>query len=141
MSRIDDGFSTTISFSEDSSVLFWEKEVTPPGMDAGGANDTTTMKNTTYRTFAPKQLITMTEATLVASYDPAVYDDILNMLGVNQLITITFADGSNIAFWGWVDKFIPGAVVEGAQPTASVTIVPSNQNGSLVETAPVYAVS
>lgn len=136
--RIDDGFSTIISFAENTSVKFWEKEVTPPGMSGGGPNDTTTMRNTAWRTMAPKKLKTLTPVTLSAAYDPAVYDEVLAMVNVNQLITITFADGSTLAFWGWLDAFTPGAIVEGEQPVAEVSIQPSNQNGSLVETAPVF---
>jgi len=60
------------------------------------------------------------------------------MLSENQLITITWPDTSTLAFWGWLDKFVPANVVEGEQPTATVTIEPSNQNDSQVETAPVY---
>jgi len=86
-----------------------------------------------------KGLITLTEASLSAAYDPEVYDDILSMLNVNQLITITFADSATLAFWGWINEFTPGASVEGEQPTADVTIIPSNQNDSGVETAPVYS--
>jgi len=143
MSRIDDGHGTTIAFGDQPSgtgpgITFWEKELTPPGMDAGGANDTTTLRNTLYRTRAPKQLITLTEMTLTVSYDPSFYDDILGMIKDNQLITITFPDTHTVAFWGWLDKFVPGPIGEGSQPTADVTIVPSNQNESGVETAPVY---
>ena len=143
MARIDDGHPTTIAFGSQSSgtgpgITFWEKEVTPPGMDAGGENDITTMRNTLYRTKAPKQLITMTEMTLVASYDAVFYDDIVDMIKENQLITITFPDTSTLAFYGWLDKFVPGNVVEGEQPTASVTIVPSNQDAAGDEIAPDY---
>ena len=52
--RIDDGHSTTISFADFPTVKFWEKEVTPPGVDGGGPNDTTTMRNVILRTMAPK---------------------------------------------------------------------------------------
>jgi len=143
MSRIDDGFATTIAFGDQGSgtgpgITFWEKEITPPGMDAGGETDTTTMRNTLYRTKAPKKLITMTPMTLVVSYDAKFYDDIVDMIKDNQLITITFPDTSTVAFYGWLDKFIPGNIVEGEQPTATVTIVPSNQTDAGVETAPDY---
>jgi len=143
MSRIDDGHGTTIAFTDQSSgtgpgVTFWEKSITPPGMDAGGSNDITTLRNTAYRTFAPKQLITMTECNLSASYDSIFYDDIVDMISVNQLITITFPDTSTVAFWGWLDKFVPGEVSEGEQPVADVTIVPSNVDGSGDEIAPVH---
>lgn len=139
MSRIDDGHPTTISFSADSSVSIWEKEVTPPGMEGGGANDTTTMHNSTWRTKSPKKLVTLSECSFTAAYDPATFDEMLAMLNVNQQITVTFPDSSNLTFWGWLDEFKPGAIKEGEQPTADVTIIPSNQNSSGVETAPVYA--
>lgn len=138
MSRIDDGFSTTVSFGLSPTVKFWEKQVTPPSITGGGSNDTTTMRNTTWRTLAPKQLKSLGQAKLSAAYDPAVYTDILSMIQVNQLITVTFPDGSTYSFYGWVDEFTPGAIAEGSQPTADVTIICSNQNESGEETAPVF---
>ena len=142
MSRIDDGHSTTISFGSTPSgetLLFWEKEVTPPGMSGGGPNDTTTMRNTLWRTMAPKKLITLTSGSFVASYDPGVFEQILAMLNVNTQIEVTYPNGDKYTFWGWLDEFTPNACVEGEQPTANVSIEPSNQNASGVETAPVYA--
>ena len=139
MARIDDGFATLIEFAEDSDVQMWEKEVTPPGVSGGGENDTSTMRNTSWRTRSPKSLITLSESSLTVAYDPAVYNEIVSMVNVNQQITITFADDSTLVFWGWVDEFTPGAIVEGAQPTAEVKIIPSNQNAAGTETAPVYA--
>lgn len=139
MARIDDGFATLIEFAEDSDVQMWEKEVTPPGVSGGGENDTSTMRNTTWRTRAPKGLITLSEASFSAAYDPAVYDEIIAMVNVNQEITITFPDNSTLVFWGWIDEFTPGANVEGEQPTADITIIPSNQNAAGAEIAPVYA--
>ncbi|MHA1344987.1 MAG: hypothetical protein ACTSO3_01170 [Candidatus Heimdallarchaeaceae archaeon] len=139
MARIDDGHATLIEFAEDSDVQMWEKEVTPPGISGGGENDTSTMHNTVWRTKSPKGLKSLSESSFTAAYDPAVYDEIVSMCNVNQLITITFPDSSTIAFWGWIDEFTPGANVEGEQPTADVTIICSNQNGSQVETAPVYS--
>lgn len=143
MARIDDGHSTQITFGSQPSgtgpgITFWEKEVTPPGMDGGGENDTTTMRNLVYRTKAPKKLITMTEMTIVVSYDASFYDDIVDMINVNQQITITFPDTSTLVIWGVLDKFVPGNIVEGEQPTADITIFPTNQNSVGVETAPVY---
>ena len=142
MSQLEDGHSTIISFTSLASgetILFYVKEVTPPGISGGGPIDVTTMLNTALRTNAPKQLKTATAASFVAAYDPAVYDQILAMINVNQEITVTFPDLSTLVFWGWLDEFTLGALVEGEQPTADGTIEPSNRNGSGVETAPVYA--
>jgi hypothetical protein len=136
--RLDDGFKTLVTFANFPSVKFWTKTVKPPGMSGGGANETTTMHNTTWRTNAPKKLKTMTDSTQTAAYDPQVYQDIPSMINTNQLITITFSDGSQVKFWGWLDEFEPNEIKEGEQPTADVKIIPSNQNSSGVETAPVY---
>jgi len=86
-----------------------------------------------------KQLKTLTDASGVYAYDPAAYEDLVDMVNENQQITITFADGQTLTFWGWLDKFTPQRVVEGEQPTAEVTIVPSNQNAAGEEEAPVLA--
>lgn len=140
MARIDDGFSTTIAFADLATVKFYEKTVTPPSVSGGGENDTTTMLNTAWRTRSPKKLKTLGESQLTVAYDPAVYNDVVGANGVNnnQLITVTFPDGSTLAFWGWIDEFTPNEIVEGEQPTAEVTIICSNQNASGTETAPVY---
>ena len=143
MSIMNDGHPMTIAFSaSDSEIVMstylYEKEVTPPGVSAGGENDTSTMRNTTWRTKAPKSLKTLTTGSFQAAYDPAVIDEIIATCGVNQLITITYPDESTVAFWGWIDEFTPGAIVEGEQPIATVNMIPSNQNAAGVETAPLY---
>jgi len=139
MGRIDDGYQTLISFAADATVLLYEKTVTPPGIDGGGEVDTTTMLNATWRTRNPKALITLSNASMVAAYDPGVYPEIVALVNVNNLITCTFPDDSTLAFWGWLNTFTPNEHAEGAQPTAAVDIIPSNQNDSGVETAPVWA--
>lgn len=136
-SRLDDGHQTLISFASNPTILLYEKEVTPPGVDGGGAIDTTTMINSVYRTMAPKALITLTPVTMTAAYNPAVYTQIIDLINVVNLITCTFPDSSTVAFWGWLNKFNPGAHVEGTQPTAEIEIIPGNQSAATgLETAP-----
>jgi len=142
MAWINDGFPTTVDFgNEPSGVTLYieEREVTPPSIDMGGENDTTTMRNTTWRTKQPKKLKTLGEASTVCKYDPAIYDQILAMIGVNTLITITFPDSSTYVFRGWIDKFTPNAITEGEMATANITIIAANQTAAGVETAPVYS--
>lgn len=141
MSYLTDGFSTTVTFwalGSGVTLLAKENEVTPPGLDAGGENDTTSMRNTTWRTKRPKALKTMTDGSIVFQYDPAIYDQILSILGVNGLIRVEFSDGSALEFWGWLNNFTPNACVEGATPTANATFMCSNQNDSDVEVGPDY---
>jgi hypothetical protein len=135
---LEDGFSTVISFSESPNVLFKEISVTPPGLDGGGEIDTTTMRNTRWRTRAPKSLITLTEMSFEASYDPEVYVDILDMLNVKQEITVHFPDGSEYTFWGWLNSFEMNELSEGEFPTASCSIIPANQDDQGDESDPVF---
>jgi len=140
MGFINDGFSTTMDFANITSgtLYFQEVDLVPPGIDMGGPNDTTTMRNTTWRTMQPKQLKTLTESTLNCKYDSAIYDEILAALGTITQITLTFPDTSTLLFYGWIDKFIPGTVVEGEMATAAITVVPSNQTAAGAEIAPAY---
>jgi len=139
MARINDGFSTTIEFTGATSGLtvFWEKEVAPPGLAGGGANDTTTMRNTSWRTMAPKNLKTLTDSVITVAYDPDMVTEMNSIINVNMLIVITFPAAETLAFWGFVDTVTFAPIVEGEQPTADITIVPTNQDDSDVEVAPV----
>jgi hypothetical protein len=124
--KMDDGFSTVIAFARDPDIEFWEKQVQPPGVDGGDAIETTTMHNILWRTMAPRQLRTLTEFTITAAYDPVLYNSILNILNISDSITIHFPDGSTLDFFGYLKFFEPGEHVEGEQPEATITIVPTN---------------
>jgi hypothetical protein len=106
-------------------------------MSAGGAVDTTTMRNSRFRTNAAKRLITTEGLQITASYDPMVLQDIVSYLGVNQQIFVYFPNGETQIIWGHIDQFTPGEQAEGAQPTATITIVASNQDDNGLEIAPV----
>jgi len=135
--KMDDGHSTRLTFAADADVNIWEKAIQPPALSGDGPIDTTTFLNTTYRTRAPKSLLSLEEMTFTAAYDPSVYNDMIAMLNTNQLVTITFSDASTLAFYGYVDEFAPQEVAEGEQPEAECTVIPTLQNAG-VETAPVF---
>jgi len=139
-----DGYQTTISFSSSElssasvlTLVMHEKEVTIPGIDGGDAIDTTTMRNSTWRTFAERQLKTLLAGGLSVAWDPALYDEMSAMINDRQLMTITLPDTATFAFWGHVKSFTPNTHTEGTQPMADVEIIPGNQNASGTETAPV----
>lgn len=139
--KLDDGFSTLVTIGAtvgaDTDIKLWEKTVTPPGVDGGDAIETTTMHNTTWRTMTPRSLVTLTEMTFNAAYDPDVYDEVVAMINVETTITVTFPDGSTLAFFGFLKSFDPGECAEGTQPEATVTIVPTNfDSANDVEAAP-----
>lgn len=136
-SALEDGFSVKIAFAADPDVSLWEKSVQPPGVDGGEQIDVTTMFNTDWRTFAPRSLKSLTELSIVAAYDPAVYDQIVALINDNGWITVHFPDGSKLDFVGYLKNFAPQALQEGQQPTANCSIVPTNMLAG-VETDPVY---
>lgn len=139
MAFLTDGYQTLISFSIAITVNFKEKDVMPPGLDGNGEIDTTTMRNSRWRTKQPKHLVTADDMKVTVQYDPIIYQTVVNtLLNQNGTIIVSFPDGSTLEFWGWVDKFIPAALKEGEFPLADITIHPSNQDDSGNEQAPIY---
>ena len=133
-----DGYQALITFVTNDVIKFWEKNVKPPGVDGGDAIPTTTMHNTTYRTFDARSLSELTDVTTTVAYDPAVYDEILALVNVRTTVTVTFADGSTICFFGFLRLFDASDLEEGTQPEASITIKPTNWDPSNnVEAGPV----
>lgn len=134
-----DGFSSLITFANDTDIDLWEKTVKPPGLDGGEKVETTTMHNTTWRTFGPRELITMMAAGMLVAYDPICYDQVIAIINDPTTITVTWMEGSTLAFFGYLQKFEPTDCAEGSQPEATVVIEATNtdhENG-WVEAAPV----
>jgi hypothetical protein len=132
--RFDDGFSTLLTFSENEDIKIWEIEVTPPGFDGGGMIDTTTMRNTAKRTRRPKALTTMTNGGATVAYAGSALEAIQDMINVLQEITVTFPESAGtMTFWGWINNLIPGPNSEGNRPTATMEIIPSNEDDTGVE--------
>lgn len=121
-----DGHPTFITFAADPDISLWEKSVTPPGIDGGDPVDTVTFHNDVWRTMASRSLKTLTEASFSAAYDPAIYTQILNICNVETSVTVTFSDGSTLAFWGYLQSFEADEITEGEQPTGTATIVATN---------------
>lgn len=143
MAFLKDGMNTYISLNGTGSgsipTTLKEISVTPPKLDGTGKIDQSTMRNSRLRTALPKVLLSLDECKITVSYDPSSLNAILSCIQVNQSITIQFPDTHTWTFWGWVDTFALGELKDGDRPTAEITIIPSNLNGSGVETLPVYA--
>jgi hypothetical protein len=137
--KLTDGFRTLIAFAANPTVKFWEKRVTPPGLDGGDKIDISTMHNSTWRSFYASSLITMSDATVRVAYDPAVYSDILSLLNVPGSVTVWFPDSSYLNFFGFIRMFEPDEMSEGSQPEATLTLTCTNFDPvNKVEAAPVY---
>jgi len=136
--RLDDGFSTIITLANIPTVKLYEKEVTPPGITAGGPIDTTTMRNLTWRTMSPRALKSLTPVSATVAFATESIPIVMGQIKNNQLITVTFPDQSTLVFWGWLEEFTIGAMTEGEQPTATISINPGNVDDDGQEVAPVY---
>lgn len=124
--KMKDGFQSFITFSGNTTVAFWEKTVKPPGIDGGDKIKQTTMHNDNVHTYAARYLVDITDTQTTVAYDPAVWDSIFLLVNVPQTITVTFSDGSTLAFFGYLKSFEPQEMVEGEQPEAQITIVATN---------------
>lgn len=137
--RMDEGHQTLVSFAADPDASYWEKTVTPPGVDGGDPVDTTTMHNVDWRTKNPRVLAEMTEFSFTAAYDPAFILTILAILNVKTTVTVHYPNGGRLAFFGFLRGFEADSIEEGAQPEATATVVPTNQDPTTgAEQAPVY---
>ena len=137
---LKDGYQSLVTFALEDTIKLWEKTITPPGIDGGDAIELTTMHNTAWRTFAARGLKTLTEMNFVCAYDPDVYLDetqVAAAINRDDTITVSWADGSTLAFFGFLQKFEPSDLVEGEEPEATVTIVATNMDSDGAEQAPV----
>lgn len=138
--KLPDGFRATITLANKTNIQLWEREVTPPGIDGGPKIDTTTMLNTTYRTYHPQSLITVDDGAGNVAYDPDVLGDILANINVIQSITYTFRDGTTETVWGHLQSFKPSALAIGQMPMASIAIATDNVDptASFAESGPAF---
>ncbi len=139
--KIGDGYQTLVAFTGFLTIAFWERAITPPGLDGLEPIDTTTMHNTVYRSMTPRTLQTLTGFSMTALYDPVVYQDIIAMINVPTTVTVHFPDLSTLCFYGYLRSFKPGALEEGKVPEATVEVQPTNTDPiTCLPEAPVYTV-
>ena len=127
---LKDGYQTLVTLAVDPDASFWEIGVTPPGYDGGDPIDTTTMHNVRWRTMAARALISMTPISVRGAYDPFVYDLFLSIVNIETTVTVTFPDGTTLAFYGFLQNFEPDELAEGELPEATFTVQPTNQDPS-----------
>lgn len=135
-----DGFSTLFTFAADTDLEIYEVTVQPPGIDGGDPIDSTTMHNSAWRTMCPRQLKTMTEFQITGSYDPIIYTNLDALINVETTGTVTFPDGSTLAFFCFLRSFEISEHTEGERPIVTLNIIPTNEDstvGNFTEEGPV----
>jgi len=137
--KMPDGFKTLITFANNPAIQIWEETVKPVGWDGGDKIDTTTMHNITYRTFAARKLKTIADGGATFAFDPDCWTGLQQEINLEQSITFTFPDHSQLAVWGYLQKFENPDFKEGEMPKATGTIVATNWDPvNFVEAGPNY---
>ena len=124
------GHGTLITLENDPNIELWEISITPPAVRLGDPVNANSHANDTYGQVAPRTLKKIDKVRAVVGYKTDSYSAIIAQLGVNQQITITFPDGKNFSFWGFLNDFEPEEFSSGEMPEATIVIYPSNRDDS-----------
>lgn len=137
---LHEGYRALITFARNPRVRFEEKSLKPMGRGIGEPIDTRTQHRDRYVTKRPPSLIELKPLTVTAGYDPAVAEDIDELLGQEGAITYQYPDGTDEDFWGYLQDWDPAELSDGTLPECTLTIIPTawdpNNN---VEAGPVMA--
>lgn len=135
-----DGFATIISIAGISDNLFEEAEVTPPSIEAGGKINMTNMRSIGgWRTAATKKMKSLGDLALKVFWKTSCIAQILTLVGVPKLYTLTYPDGATLVLWAALDSFKPSSHKEGEAPMADITIIATLRNPATgLTVAPVY---
>ena len=123
----DEGYQSLIAFEDDSNLLFGETVVGAPGIDGGDPVPTTTMFNATYRTKAPRKLKELTPFQVQGKFCSGTIDAVFALINENQWITVTWPDGAQYSFPGFLKSFQPAQAQEGNPLEGTLEIVPTMQ--------------
>lgn len=137
--ELTNGKRISLAMSLDTNIELREEELTPPGMDTEDAIETTTQSNIRWMTYAPGDLIRLTEFDVLCGYDPVVYSSLLAVLGIAQTFTVKFPNGAKLSFYGFVKSAKPGVLKRKEKPKMTITIMPTNMDPILcTEEGPIY---
>lgn len=128
-----DGFRSLLAFANDPTLPLWEDidgGVKPPGVSGGDKIPTTTMHSNTYRTFASRQLKTLTDGSMTCGYDTKALPRLVTLTNWESAITQHFPDDSTLDFWGFMQDVEFDPLVEGEMPSCTVTIAVTNTDPS-----------
>lgn len=122
-----DGYKITVAFSLDTDISLQEVAITPPALEGGEEIDITTQWNDRWMTYAMQQLMKLGNLTFTCAYDPIIYEQCQTILNNDTgSVTLRFADGSTIAFFGGLKTATPDQMVKGTQPRMTCVVVATN---------------
>lgn len=125
-----------VTFASNPNIPLWEKTTTPGGASMDERKDNSSFHNTKWRTKTPGRLATAEDITVECGYDPDDLQEILDLLGLRDTITLTFATGTTYAFYGWLDAYSFSGHNEDDDPMITLTIAHGNQDWDTCEEEP-----
>jgi hypothetical protein len=137
--KLRTGFSSRMAFSLLPTFSVFVKEITPPDFDGGDPVENTTMENIAVHTNAPRVLVKVGQIKMTVEYALEAFTEIWSIINKEGSGTLYFPDGSYFDMFGNIQKFTPGGLSEGGEPTAELIwnntcYDPTNK----VEQKPVY---
>jgi len=117
--HLTDGHATRVSLVT-GAITFYEKSVTPGGVEGGDPIDITTNDNATQKSQAPRSLTSPTSTSATVTYDKTDEAAAGARINVLDTVLVVYPDDTTDARAGWLRSFIPNEVSEGEQPTAAV---------------------
>ena len=136
MAAIYEGKGTTLTAGTSTGFVIEKLQITPPEISIGEI-DVTHLANTAWKTKKPASLKEVGVLKAKGHYDPSLTVP----LGVNEAWTLTIPEGGGVqVFYGFLSKWTPGELTEGAKIEVDFEITISNLNGS-TETGPAYTAS
>lgn len=133
LDTLQDGYLCSISFALGNTAVVDVVDFTPPSLTGPGAIEQTSMSNVAYHTQAPGALLKVGDGKLTVAYAPSAFAIIKAMMLLNQKITYRWPNGYYGYFWGWIETFEAGSLVINTRPTATMTLVVSNIDTTVVE--------
>jgi len=102
------------------ALVFYEKDVTPSGLEGGDPINITTNDNTAQHTQAARTLSIPTQASATVTYDVSDEAAYFAAVDVSDDVRTDYPDDTTTLEAGWLRSFIPNQTQEGEQPTAAV---------------------
>lgn len=137
--KMEDGYKALVTFAADPDVALWEIDAQTPGIDGGDPIPQSTMHNGTFHTDAPRSLIRLTPITFTAQYSWVSLSQVLSLVNVRTTISVSFSTGNYVAFYGYLQSFMPDNLAEGERPQGTATVMPTNTDPSSgAEEGPVF---
>lgn len=135
---IECGYRTIWTFSANPAVELEEVSLKPTGISRGRIN-TSSMRNSVEETQTSTKLNKYSDIEASCKYKVDSMTQVKAMVGVNQLLTVTYPDTKTLSIWGQLVEAEPSEHELEDMPLLDVVFMPSNRNASGVETSPVWA--